>query len=260
MVQVDVFWTYALGAGFAVAAGRRLTREKSEEGIDALSSNVFRDTLLFLAILFAPSGVWLLWAFPSWETMHVGDRDLPVWLVGAFAITNITQGILGYWVAYKLIEKGKAYLGYLQWVAGYFLLWFILIHGWDGTGYQRFFSETKADLVGWTWATAREWATCDVALTLYGMGVFIIPAILILMVRWLKQDPGPKADKPMLALWMLAVMFVVCPGVALVASLLVHWLGWVLGLIVFVPVVYFGAIHRWGLFHLTYRQIIGETR
>ena len=42
-------------------------------------------------------GVYLLWAFPDWETMQVAHShaSLLPWLVTVFAITNVTQGMLG---------------------------------------------------------------------------------------------------------------------------------------------------------------------
>ena len=126
MVQVDVFWTYALGASFAAAAGRQL-KETAREGGSPFYTPYFMRALLFLSILFVPSGVCLLWAFPGWETMFAGDRNLPAWLVTLFCVTNITQGILGYWVAYKLVEKDRLYWAHMQWVFGYLLMFFILL-------------------------------------------------------------------------------------------------------------------------------------
>ena len=38
-----------------------------------------------------------------------------------------------------LIRQKKVYEANLLWIAGYFGLFFVLIHGWDGTGYERFF-------------------------------------------------------------------------------------------------------------------------
>ena len=93
MVQVDVFWSYGIGAGLGLAsAAKGLVKKESPR--DSLRSTDAFHTLLFLAIVFAPSGFVLLWNFPSWETMHVGTRELPGWLVAIFGVTNITQGLL----------------------------------------------------------------------------------------------------------------------------------------------------------------------
>ena len=86
---------------------------------------------------------------PSWETMHAGSRELPGWLVAAFAATNVTQGALGFAVVYLLVARGKVWAAWLNWFFAYFAMFFILVHGWDGRGYQRFFSYTRADFLAW---------------------------------------------------------------------------------------------------------------
>lgn len=264
MVQVDVFWSYGIGSTFAVAASRQLLtaharapRRAAASGVGAFNrvgggraggaprdggafdSKFFLRTVLYLALLFAPSGIWLLWAFPSWETMHAGGRDLPAWLVAAFAITNVTQGILGFWVAHRLIVRGRTYAAYLNIVLAYFAMFFVLVHGWDGTGYQRFFSATREDFLGWGRTPIASWFTSDVALTLYGMGVFLVPVMLGWVSAWIRDgyayaDPvreaGLRAPRPAaLSLAFLAVVFGAGLGSAILASVLIHQLGWLLG-------------------------------
>src|SRR5438067_4052937 len=124
MVEVDVFWSYGLGSTLAVASSRQLVarrraaRQRNEK-LDRWSDRHLTKTLLFLALVFVPSGAYLVWAFPSWETMHAGDRDMPAWLVSAFALTNVTQGLLGYLVCEALVARGRTYLAYLQILVGY---------------------------------------------------------------------------------------------------------------------------------------------
>lgn len=227
MVQVDVFWSYGIGAGLGLAsAAKGLARP--ERPAESLSTPAAFHTLLFLAIVFAPSGFVLLWSFPSWETMHVGSRELPGWLVAIFGVTNITQGLLGFVVARWLASRGNAFGALGQWLLGYFGMFFILVHGWDGTGYQRFFSPTREALTGWTWSTAAQWLTSDVALTLMAMGVVLIPWLIGLSVKWLRASPrAPSAA--VLALAILAVLIVAVPAFAVVSSLLVRTFGWLGG-------------------------------
>ena len=80
MVQVDVFWSYGLASGLALASSKQK------------ASHPFRNpgmvwTLLWFGLAFAPSGMYLLWAFPSWETMFVaqGHQHIPPWIVALFA-------------------------------------------------------------------------------------------------------------------------------------------------------------------------------
>ncbi len=271
MVQVDVFWSYALGAGFAVAASRQLAaraERKPKVLGDLLENSYFTKTLLFIALLFAPSGIWLLWEYTSWETMHAGTRDLPVWLCALFSITHVTQAIAGFVVAYWLIRRGRTYLAYLQIVLGYFGMFFILVHGWDGIGYQRFFSPTRADLDGWTWSTAGTWLTSDVALTLYGMGVVMLPFLFGMIGRWIHDGlaepsklvpvrPGAESLSPVVpVVHFLLSVFVATLGSAIVASLLVHALGWALGAVVAIALITVLGLRRGGFFHWLYTRTL----
>jgi len=192
MVQVDVFWSYGIGAGLGLASapgtGSRV-RDLVKEG------PAFH-ALLFLAIVLAPSGFVSLWSNPSWQTMHAGTRELPAWLVALFGITNITQGLLGFWVARRLYERGRPFAAYLQWVLGYFFFYFVLVHGWDGTGYRRFFSPTRESLAGWTWTTVLTWLTSDVALLLLVMLAVMVPWLLGLTVPWLRAGARARGLTP----------------------------------------------------------------
>lgn len=259
MVQVDVFWSYGIGATFAFAAARQLSRFHEHEAAQkeqksVLETPFFTKTVLFLAIIFAPSGLYLVWNFPSWETMHVGDKNMPAWLVTLFAITNITQGILGFWVAYKLIAAKKPYAAYLTILAAYFAMFFILVHGWDGTGYQRFFSATRDDFLGWGQKPWTDWLSSDVAIALYVMGVFLIPVMLHWIQRWMSEgyaldSRASELQAPpqfLIGILFLAGVYLVALGSAIVASLLIHQLGWILGTTAFLPFAYFYGVHRRG--------------
>jgi hypothetical protein len=260
MVQVDIFWAYGIGAGFAFASGRQLAALKKENK-SPFDSKFYMSTLLFLGTCFAPSGVCLLWAFTSWETMHVFTYDtLPAWLVTIFAITNVTQGILGYWVTYKCFANGKPYLGAIQVFIAYFLMFFILVHGWDGTGYQRFFSFTRADFDAWGASPALgnvfAWLVSPVALTLYAMGVILIPWLLAYAVKWTQEgydlekiDESKRLSPITIAAAFLFYIFGFGLGLAIMASLIIHALGWMIGTLVFLAVAYAVFLRRNGLMY-----------
>lgn len=258
MVEVDVFWSYGIGAGFAFASGRHAAGQPFKQA--TFESTQFRDTLLFLACAFAPSGIALVWAFPDWETMHLGTREMPHWLVALFAATNVTQGALGFFVTRWLLAKGRPFAAYLQWVLGYFAMFFILVHGWDGSGYQRFFSPTAADLPGWSGATALRWLTSPVAHTLEVEGLFIVPPIVGLTTLWVRQGwaklgrPAP-AGPVALGAATLAFPVLVFPAVAIGASLLVRRLGWAPGLLVFAGAAWALLLRRGGLFERHARHL-----
>ena len=248
MVQVDVFWSYGLGSSFALAASKQLAAEHAAKK-RLFDSPYFTKTLLFLSVLFAPSGAWLLWSFPSWETMHAGSRELPGWLVAAFAATNVTQGALGFAIVYLLAVRNKLWAAWLHWFFAYFAMFFILVHGWDGHGYQRFFSYTRADFLAWHGAWIA-WLTSPVALTLYGMGVVLVPTILYTMSRWLteRDAPGARRAKLPLAFVCLFVVLGAALGSAIAASLCIHALGWIPGTLAFAVALYAVALRPNGLF------------
>jgi hypothetical protein len=263
MVEVDVFWAYGLGAGFAAAATHQIALSKdrpsgaAENGWQRyFSSPYFTVTVLYCALLFAPSGAYLLWAFPDWETMQVA-RDqafIPAWLVTLFAITNVSQGILGYWVTAKLIRAGRRYAAFLQVGVGYFGMFFILAHGWDGVGYQRFFSANRAVFHSWphdpsfadALGRAGRWLTSPVALTLAGMSVIVV-VLLWIMSAWLSEGYRlagvPEAPRPpTVVAAFLGFVFAGALGAAIVSSVLIHLLGWWIGGPVAAAVVWLFAV------------------
>jgi hypothetical protein len=274
MVQVDVFWSYGLGATLAAASSRQLLARRRAAAAAAESTGSgapqvgpaphsrWRDpyllrTVLFLALIFGPSGVYLVWAFPSWETMHVGERDMPAWLITTFAVTNVTQGLLGFWVVERLLAAGRSYLAYLQILVGYVGMFFILVHGWDGKGYQRFFLATHDDFVGWhgDWSA---WLTSNVALTLLGMGVVLVPTLLWAVASWHREGyrlapaESPRPGAGTIVGLSLATVFVAALGLSIGASLLIHALGVAAG----APLVLMlgaAALVPGGPVHLLYR-------
>lgn len=251
MVQVDVFWSYGIGAGLGLAsAARGLTKQSVKE---TLQTPAAVHVLLFLALCFAPSGFVLLWNFPSWETMHVGTRDLPGWLVALFGITNITQGLLGFVIARRLAASGKTFSAYLHWIGGYFGMFFILVHGWDGTGYQRFLSPTREALIGWTWSTGAAWVTSDVAITLMVMGVVLIPWLVGLSVSWLRA--GTSTSPVALGASVLLSLVLGVPAIAIASSVAVRALGPVLGALATVALFALLCAPRFGLLRLHFESL-----
>ena len=257
---MDVFWSFAIGAGFAATASRQL--EKEDKPFEHRS---FIYNLLWLSIFFVPSGATLLWGFPAWETMQVGIyQTIPAWLVALFNGTNVTQGILGYWIAYWFIRNGKAYMANLMWIAGYFLMFFILVHGWDGTGYQRFFycgTNWAGEFTPWvkgtfSFSTPFTWLVSPVAITLDIMGVILILWMNMFIVEGdaLEQTQGTTYEvQPLSPLMFAKVVLIGVVGAAIVASILIHLLGWVIGSVVFGIAAYVGFIREnellYNLFH-----------
>jgi len=182
MVQVDIFWAYGLSSGLTLAAAQGLKKEDHP-----FINKYFVAILLWIAVMFAPSGMYLLWEFPSWETMFVAlnHNSIPGWLVVLFGVTNITQGILGYWITYRLIMQNKMKAARMQTIWSHAAMFFILFVGWDGTGFMRFThtgtAQEFADGVRYPWTN---FFTSPVAITLIVMGVFLIPTYIWLIKKF----------------------------------------------------------------------------
>lgn len=257
MVQVDIVWSYAFGATFAAAAARQLEREEKP-----FENRWFVFVLLFLSIFFAPSGLYLLWEHTQWETMQVAARfdDIPAWLVTAFAVTNITQGILGYWTSFRLIKKKKYYAAHANWMVAWAVFWFLLVCGWDCTGWQRFLYDMSVNS-GELWAPGRHMGlsffyASRVWWTLVVMGVCFAPMLLYgylkFTIQGAKMDPSIKPGEvpgviPVLVFY-FGAQWVVCLGLAILAALVVMGIrelagsllaGYLIGVPVFSAAAYF---------------------
>jgi hypothetical protein len=171
MVQVDVFWSYGLASGIALAARKRIEKDPAP-----FVNEHFLLAFAWTAFFFAPSGLYLLWQFPYWETMFLArdQTDIPAWLAVTFAVTNLTQGILGYWVTWRLIRAGKLGAARLQPIWSHAVMFLILFVGWDGSGFKRFsYAGTGLE---WSNGIARPWTDW------FGSPVFWALAIMGLLL------------------------------------------------------------------------------
>jgi hypothetical protein len=164
-----------------------------------------------------------------------------------FAATNVALGILGFRVTQRLLVRDRIRAAVAQLLCAYAGFFFILVHGWDGAGYRRFFSATPADLRAWGTAPAgrlvTHWLGSGVALTLYGMGLVMIPVLLVMTARWhaagrragtggRSAAAGPAGARSAGAQFAGATLGLILGlglGLAVGASVLVHLTGWVTG-------------------------------
>jgi len=187
MVQVDIFWSYGLSAGAALAAAQEVTTAPKW-----WDNKSFLFTTLWTACVFAPSGIYLLWSFPGWETMFVAKdhSSLPAWLVTLFAVTNVTQGILGFYVTSYLLRKGHIRAAVWQPIWAHAAMLFVLIFGWDGQGYRRFlYAGTGQE---WHAGIQYDWTqffSSPVFYSLLGLGIVFLPTYGRLLTLNCHQRP-----------------------------------------------------------------------
>jgi hypothetical protein len=182
MVQVDVFWSYGLASGLALAAAPHIKKEENP-----WLNKYFVLTAAWITLFFAPSGIYLLWQFPYWETMFLAQNkdSIPAWLVVIFSVTNVSQGVLGYYVTYRLLRKGKDRAALFQTIWSHLAMGFILIYGWDGSGWTRFTYSGTGD--EWFSGVPYRWTqffSSPVFFTLVVMGLILIPTYAYLVRSW----------------------------------------------------------------------------
>lgn len=242
MVEVDALWTYAIGAGCALSTAEQLHPLAG----DIRRQRGVRDreltaALLFTGLLFTPMGMWLAVRFPGWETMYA-VREMPPWGLGLFSAGITLCTALGYLCVHRLLVDGCLWAACLQLILAYTGVFFVLFHGWDGTGIHRFLAsapqaEFSRALVP-SWAEFTTWLCSPVAVTLLVMGLLLIPPLLWLNARahtrGLRARSDGSASRRQLP-GLRAVGHVVlvilgpCLGLALAARLAAAELGVLLG-------------------------------
>ncbi|MFD4633159.1 hypothetical protein ACFVYR_27205 [Streptomyces sp. NPDC058284] len=261
-IQAALFWAYAIGATFALSAGRQLQvweRINAGEGPRTRSraANPYLSlTALFAAVLLVPTGLFLLWQNPSWATMHVAGGHEDVWagFVLFYAGGIPVAAIIGFLMAQALVLVGAGYWAYLSCVGGYFLLFGTLIHGWDGSGYERFLSPGAQDFADWPRDSVvnhvLDFLTSGTFLALLLFGAAVIGTMLVTEIGWLMEGwalPGADEERKVPRLLGIAIAGAGIYGLpfvgALVASVLVRLVGGPLGLPLFAVVAGVTLLH-----------------
>lgn len=197
MIEVDVFWSFSFGAVFAACSAGTLKHTPHSQ---FWSTPSFVYTLLFLSLIFAPSGLYLLWDNPGWESMFVlGDKnEIHALLPTAFAFTNVLLGIIGYYMTYRSIrrhrEESVLNMGMNKyWIHAYTCFCAIL-----GMGYNRFLYPSGYQ----DWRAGKVFELTDFAFsrmlaTLLAMGVVLLPVnaipffilfAIVCTMSWLEQN------------------------------------------------------------------------
>ncbi|MFE0186524.1 hypothetical protein [Streptomyces sp. NPDC058989] len=242
MFQVDAFWSYGIGAGYALAATDQLAAADGDTGRRATVRNrQLALTVLFLGVFFLPMGLLLATRFPRWETMQV-LTEIPPWAMACFSTGVFVSGALGCLLTLRLLARGALWAACLQVIGAYAGVFFVLVHGWDGTGLHRLLATAPSTFPAGPPTAAELVRFCGspVAAALCWMGAVILPVLLFSYV-WCHayrppqelpgaRPPGVRVDHPWrpsarAVLGMVAVVLRTCPLLAVAASLSVRALG-----------------------------------
>jgi hypothetical protein len=119
MVQVDIPGAFAVGQIFALLARPYLEREQ-------VSKNLLRDPVsLFLTLIYAPVGMFLLVGWPAWEVMYWTDwvegpafRPAAAAFYVGFYMVMVAVGYASFLLGHRLLLSGKAKMVKVLAVAG----------------------------------------------------------------------------------------------------------------------------------------------
>ncbi|MER0443574.1 hypothetical protein ABR738_03155 [Streptomyces sp. Edi4] len=237
MVEVDAFWAYAIGAGCALSTAEQLRAAEDADRRRTVRERDLTATLLFIGLLFTPMGMWLAVRFPGWETMYA-VRHVPPWGLALFSAGITASATLGYLCAHRLVVAGRVWAASMQYVGGYTAVFFVLLHGWDGTGIHRFLAPAPREQFSRAQLPSRTelatWLHSPIAATLLAMGLVLMPAMFCLNARAHIRDDSSRRPVAAPARWTPGVRLVThatlialgpCLALALSARLAVSELG-----------------------------------
>lgn len=103
MLQVDLPLSYAVGAGLALAAHKRLRYE------DSLWFNRhLMAAVSYFGIAHVPASLFFLTLWPDWDVMYAwSGESLPIWVSPLFALGLFVSGLLGFVATHGLIRKDR---------------------------------------------------------------------------------------------------------------------------------------------------------
>ncbi|QHC21485.1 hypothetical protein [Streptomyces sp. GS7] len=242
MFQVDAFWSYGIGAGYALAGTNQLAVADGDIGRRATVRNrQIALTVLFLGVLFLPIALLLATRFPRWETMYA-LTEIPPWAMACFGAGVFVSGALGCLLTLRLLARGALWAACLQVIGAYAGVFFILVHGWDGSGLHRLLASAPSAFPAGPPTVAELLRFCGspVAATLCWMGAVILPVLLFSYVWCHAYRPpvgGPTSRLPgardfhrwrpsaRVVLGVAVVVLGTCPLLAVAASVSVRALG-----------------------------------
>jgi len=185
MLQTDLFFSYGLASGLAIAASRKLKTEPHP-----LVNKYFLATILWLSLGFVPQILYLTLRFPAWESMFVVNNisGYPPWFMSLYAIAVIILGALGFHVTNSLLKKEKTLVAAAQVVWSNVAAGFLATIGWDGSGFRRLlYPGTGDDWVNGAVFPLTDFFTSAVFINLIWLEALLLIPYSILFIKWSRQ-------------------------------------------------------------------------
>lgn len=182
MLQTDLFFSYGLASGLAIAAKMQLKKEPHP-----LVNKYFLATVLWLSLGFVPQILYLMRRFPAWESMFVVSEfpDYPAWFISLYAMAVVIVGVLGFHVTNSLLKKDKTFAAFAQVGWSNAAAAFLATIGWDGTGYKRLlYTGTGTDWANGLSFPFADFFTSPVFINLLWLEALLLIPYSILFIRW----------------------------------------------------------------------------
>ncbi|TDC78306.1 hypothetical protein [Actinomadura sp. 7K507] len=237
-VYADLPWSYAAGAGIALAAAHQLRGAgPPPRPARGVTGRYLLLAMAYGAVVFVPASLLVAHRYPQWATLQYGD-GVPLARLAAAELALTAAGFL---VTRLLLAAGRTRWAASQVIFGCLVMCVAVVHGPDGDGWKRFLSRDRAAFAdfpefqtvadaGAIAGHAAVFLTSGLAVTLYLTGAVTL-GVLGLIMGVLHQfgltDAGADGPGPLRAAFAAAVTGAGVAAVAALVSLLVHGVGWV---------------------------------
>lgn len=181
MLQPDLFFAYGLAGGLAVAGRKKLTEAPSP-----FLTKYFLGLCLWLSVFYVPQVLYLVWRFPGWESMFVAKSlsDYPPWFMSVYSVATIIMGALGFYITWLFLRKGRLGMARAQAALGIGAAVFMILVGWDGTGWKRlFYTGTGAEWAAGVAYPPLDWFKSPIVLTLLWLETIVMVPYAALFMR-----------------------------------------------------------------------------
>ncbi|MFG2091326.1 MULTISPECIES: hypothetical protein [unclassified Spirillospora] len=237
-VFADLPWSYAAGAGIALAAAHQLGGAGPEpRPARGVTGRYFMLAMTYSVVVFVPASLLVAHAYPRWATLHHRD-GVPL---AALAAAEIALTAAGFLATRFLLAAGRSRWAACQVLFGCLAMCLAVVHGPGGDGWKRFVSADPAAFADFPeFVRAADAAavaghvavflTSGLAVTLYATGAVTLGALALIMCvlhQFGLTDAAADGPGPLRAGLAAAVTAAGIAAVAALISLLVHGIGWV---------------------------------